>query len=265
MFSYPSSKPLLAAVLLAASLSGVSASAASAPLVLDDFSSPTAPVAGNPTGAGAQFFDRTFASFAGVAGQVREVTYNLYSDPSSSGALLSLGGAAARVDAGPGALGEFLFDYGAFTRPSGNPAIGGPNLGLDLSAYNDLQAVFSGVGKGLNVVVTLFTRAPHLMPNGQPLYYLESGVNMTPATPGGPMTADLFFDSRNPIAGTVAPYFNFSQVDGIFFEIDRSGFAPGDSYALDTLQFTQAVPEPAAPLMLLAGLVLLAAFARRRV
>ena len=55
----------------------VGAPVRAASLVLDDFSVPGAAVLQTPTGTGAQFFDRTFDTFAGVAGQVRESNYNL--------------------------------------------------------------------------------------------------------------------------------------------------------------------------------------------
>jgi len=179
---------------------------------------------------------------------------------------VSIGNGSASVLAldSTSGLGEFVFDYGAFTRPTTDPGVAGPNLGLDLRSFDNFQVVLSAVNQGLNLVVTLFTAAPHLRPDGTPLYYLESGLNLSPATPGGPMVANLFLDGRNPIAAADAPYFNFSQVDGVFFEIDRSGFSQGNRYSLDTLQFTQAVPEPASYALMGAGLLLVALRRRRR-
>ena len=236
------------------------AAAATAPLVLDDFTAPDPAARASLSRVGDQFFNRTFSTFAGVGSQVREVTYNLYEDPRGHLVDLSLGAGSASVFAFSSALGEYLFSYGAFTRPNGDPSVAGPNLKLDLSHFNDLQAVFPSVNLGLNVVVTLFTAAPKLLPNGQPLYYLTSGVNLAPAIVGGPMVADLFFDARNPSASANAPYFNFNQVDGIFFEIDRSGFSTGNRYSLDKLQFAQVVPEPAQAALWLGGLAALFAW-----
>lgn len=238
-------------------------SALAAPLVVDDFSSPGLAVTGTPTGSGAQFFERSFDTFAGVAGQVREANYNLYSDPSSSGAQVSIGGGSASVYAGKAALGEYIFSYGAFTRPTGDPAIGGPFLNLDLRGFNNFQVEFGAVIHSLNINVVLYTSVPLLLPDGRPLYYLQSGINIGPATPGGPMTADLFLNGLNPLAASFAPYFNFSKVDGIVLLIDRSGFATGNAYSLDRLSFAQTVPEPSTWALMLAGLAAIGGLSRR--
>ena len=233
-------------------------------LVLDDFSSPEPAVTGTPAGTGAQFFERTFGTFAGVGSQVREANYNLFSDPLSSGVDTRIGSGSAGIDAGAGAHGEYLFRYGAFTRPDG-PDLGGPLMGLDLTAFNAFRAEFGAVAQGtLNLNVVLYTSAPYLQPDDTPLYYLQSGINFGPDTPGGPMVADLFLNHLNPHAAPFAPYFNFSQVDGIVFLIDRSGGSEGNAYTLDTLLFAQAVPEPAEYVLMLAGLVLVAGAAQRR-
>ena len=251
------------AALLAGVLIGAGPAHAVA-LVLDDFSSPEPAVTGTPTGTGAQFFERTFGTFAGVSSQVREVNYNLFSDPLSSGVDTRLGSGSAGIDAGAGAHGEYLFRYGAFTRPD-DPNIGGPLMGLDLTAFNTFRAEFSAVEQGtLNLNVVLYTSAPYMLPDNTPLYYLQSGINFGPDTAGGPMVADLFLNHLNPHAAPYAPYFNFSQVDGIVFLIDRSGGSEGNAYTLDTLLFAQAVPEPAEYMLMLAGLALLAGVARRR-
>ena len=243
-----------AGLLLASALACASAANA-AVRVLDDFTSPGTPAFGIPTGSGAQFFERSFGSFAGLAGQVREANYNLYHDPSSGAASASVGGGFAAVHASADALGEYVFFYGAFTRPTGDPGIAGPFMGLDLRSFDTFRAEFSDLKFGLNLNVVLYTSAPHLMPDGTPLYYLQSGINLAPAIEGGPVVADLLLDTRNPLA-SYAPYFNFSQVDGIFFVIDRSGYSVGNKYLLDTLVFTQSVPEPSSYLLMLLGLVL---------
>ena len=47
------------------------------------------------------------------------------------------------------------------------------------------------------------------------------------------------------------------EVDRVSFEIDRSGLSEGNRCSLDTLQFTQAVPEPASYALLGARLLLI--------
>jgi hypothetical protein len=236
-----------------ACLLGLSLQAHASSLLVDDFSAPSPPATGNPTGTGAQFFERTFGTFAGATSQVRESNYNLYRDPDGSGAQVSVGEGAAKVNAGAGALGELVAAYGGFTRPTGDPLVGGPRMGLDLRGYDDLRAEFSGVGAALNVVAVLYTSAPLLQPDGSPLYYLTTALNAAPASPDGDMTVDLLLDARNVFASNSA-FFNFAQVDGIVFLVDRSGSALGNHYQLDSLQFTQAVPEPASLWLLLTGL-----------
>ncbi len=252
-----------AGLLLAGALACASAANA-AVLVLDDFRSPSTPAFGVPTGTGAQFFERSFGSFAGLAGQVREANYNLYYDPSSGGASASVGGGFAAVNASTDALGEYVFSYGAFTRPTGDPGIAGPFMGLDLRSFDTFSAEFSDVRFGLNINVVLYTSAPHLMPDGTPLYYLQSGINIAPVSEGSALAADLYLDARNPIAAGYAPYFNFSQVDGVFLVIDRSGYSAGNKYLLDTLAFTQSVPEPSSLVLMLVALAVVVTTVERR-
>lgn len=237
--------------------------ARAATLVVDDFT----PFAGGGSLSGSGNTSQVSASgtFAGVASQFREGLFNLYADPSNSGASFSLGGGTASVTAGTGALGEYIISYGAFTRPV-SPTAGGPLLGLDLSSFNDFRAEFSGVNKGLNLNVLLYTSNPLLGTGSAPLYYLQSGINIGPDTPGGPVVADLFLDARNAISAPAFSNFNFAQVDGIQLLIDRSGYSTGNAYALDRISFTKvpAVPEPSEYALMLIGLAVVGGVARRR-
>jgi hypothetical protein len=185
-----------------------------------------------------------------VPGGVREVTYNLYSNPQGSEASWQVGEGVASVSAGEGALGEYLFSYGSFTRPTGDPLVGGPALGWDLSAYRGIELVFSAVDQALNINYTLHTFDP-----GSGLFYNGAGINAAPATPGGPMSVVI------PFAATA---FNFNQVDGVFFEIDRSGSSPGNHYVLDEVRFVTSVPEPHSFWLMSVGLVGAGACVRRR-
>ena len=247
---------------LAAALLALTAGAAHAdlpPLLLDGFDNPSPPLSATAIGTGLQFASRSIGTFAGIPGQVRDASFTMSYDLNGQGIGVSLGGGDAHIQASPGALGEYLFSYGAFSSP------GGPFMGLDLRAYNDLQVSFSAVDKGLNLVAVLYTAAPRLLPDGTPLYYLETGINTAPASPGAPLTADLLLDARDPVNGPESAYFNFAQVDGLFFVIDRSGFSAGNRYTLDSLQFAALpVPEPAPGALLLAGLGCVALLMRRR-
>ena len=108
--------------------------------------------------------------------------------------------------------------------------------------------------KAVNLIVGFYATTP--LP-GTGLYYWDGEVTVTPSVPGGPVTGDMLF------TGNDAEHFNFSQVDGIFFVIDRAAAETGNSYDLSALQFTQAVPEPSAYALLLAGLGVMVACARR--
>ncbi len=134
------------------------------------------------------------------------------------------------------------------------PLVQGPALGLNLTSYGELQASFSNVNHTLNLIVGFYTSNP--LPGGQ--YYWDGEINLTPAVPGGPATGNLIFTGDN------AETFNFAQVDGIEFIVDRAAQSDGNVYSLTALQFTQAVPEPASPALLLAGLVAMGAWRQRR-
>jgi hypothetical protein len=240
---------------LLACLPWLGTQAQATPLVLDDFAAPAA--AQSVVAASQQFTQFTTGLFAGQAGQQRDAYYWLYTDPAHSGATATMGGGAASVRAGDQAVGEFGFGYGAYAPTSSNLGVQGPALGLDLSAYNDLQALFRSADRGLNLIVSFYTANPHLNANGDPLYYWDGELDIAPAVPGGPVMADLRF------TGGDAEHFNFSQVDGIFFLIDRATAVTDNAYDLNLLQFIHVVPEPGTAGLLLAGL-LVGGFARRR-
>ena len=235
-------------------IGGATAHAAS--LLLDDFSAPAAAQTGvafgDPSAASSDVVLTDFTPT--VLGGVRQSTLNVYGNPLSSISAISVGGGNLSVAQGTGVTAEAIVAYGAFTRPTGDPMVGGPLLGLDLSSYTGLTFDFSGSQYGINVNVTYYTSAP-LDPT-TPLYYSGAGVNIGPATPGGPLTFDLGVG--------INPAFNWQQVDGIVFTINRAGGEAGASYTLDTLTFTTAVPEPHSLALLLAGLGVVVSVARRR-
>lgn len=212
--------------------------AQAAPKLLDDFTAPSPAYTSTVTGTNT---DATRDFTPTVPGGVRENTYNLYSNPGSSSVDLRIGDGSVAVSAGPGALGELLLAYGAFTRPFvEDPTIGGPLLGLDLSAYNAIQFNFISVDKPLNINYVLYTSDP-----GAGLYYNSAGINIAPSSPGAALSVTIPF---------AASAFNFSKVDGVFLEIDRSGFSTGNAYELDSVRFvTASVPEPQTWALLLAG------------
>lgn len=212
--------------------------AQAAPKLLDDFTGPSPAYTTTVTGTNS---DQTRDFTPTVPGGVRENTYNLYSNPSSSSVDVSIGDGSVAVSAGPGALGELLLAYGAFTRPiPEDPTIGGPLLGLDLSAYNAIQFNFISVGKPLNINYVLYTSDP-----GAGLYYNSAGINVGPSSPSAALSVTIPF---------AASAFNFSKVDGVFLEIDRSGSSVGNAYELDSVRFvTASVPEPQTWALLLAG------------
>jgi hypothetical protein len=113
-----------------------------------------------------------------------------------------------------------------------------------------MELDFSAVEQGLNIVAVLHT----FNPQGG-LFYNTSGINAAPATPGGPMRVVI------PFAATP---FNFSQVDGVFFEIDRAGSAAGNHYVLDEVRLVSTVPEPHSIWLMAVGLACAGACMKRR-
>jgi hypothetical protein len=190
-----------------------------------------------------------------VPGGIRETFLHVYSNPLNSASILQVGGGNLSVAQGTGAMAETLITYGSFTRPTGDPSVGGPLLGLDLSGFNALKFDFSGVEDWLNVVVVFHTTAP--LDPLTPLFYSQSAVNIAPAVPGGPLSFTL------GVSNNAA--FNWDQVDGVVVEINRSGPIPSTSYTLDQLSFETVtpVPEPQTWALLLAGLSALLLFRRR--
>ncbi|QOJ20836.1 MAG: PEP-CTERM sorting domain-containing protein [Gammaproteobacteria bacterium] len=231
----------------------------SASLLLDSFDAPApresivVTVAGDFDTPGVAGEIQT--STPAVPGGVREAFLHVYNNPLSSASVLQVGEGNLSVAQGTGAMAETLITYGAFTRPTGDPHVGGPLLGLDLSGYNALKFDFSGVEDWLNVNVVFYTAVP-LNPL-TPLFYSQSGINIVPAVPGGPLSFTLGVSNNAD--------FNWHQVDGVVVEINRSGPIPSTSYTLDRLSFETItpVPEPQTWVLLLAGLSALMLFRRR--
>ncbi len=245
------------------------ASTPAAALVLDDFDAPGISVDVIELRVpGGPFVRNTLGTVAGVAAQPRDVSVLLASDRRFDGALVTMGGGSTTAASNRGQL-EYVLSYGAFARPPGFPGGGGPNLGLNLTGLDDFLAEFSSVDRVVNLNVTLYTSAPRLGSDGiNPLFYLSSGINIAPATLGGAVNAHLLLNSFNSIAAPEAAFFNFAQVDGVQFLIDRSNdtnIATGNRYTLDRLSFIPtAVPEPAEYALMLVGLAGVAGVARRR-
>ena len=233
--------------------------ALSASLLLDSFDAPAPKeftvitTAGDFNTPGATGEIQT--STPAVPGGIRETFLHVYSNPLNSASVLQVGGGNLSVAQGTGAMAETLITYGSFTRPTGDPYVGGPLLGLDLSGFNALKFDFTGVEDWLNVVVVFHTTAP--LDPLTPLFYSQSAVNIAPAVPGGPLSFTL------GVSNNAA--FNWHQVDGVVVEINRSGPIPSTSYTLDQLSFETVtpVPEPQTWALLLAGLSALLLFRRR--
>jgi hypothetical protein len=252
-FSTPGRKALQFTLWVAIAACAAFASTASlaASLLVDGFGTPAAPVVNSITGVGESSFNNSTAS---VLGGERGVYHHVYTNPLNNTATLTVGNGVLTSTTGAQAQTEVLVSYGAFTRPSGDPNVGGPLLGLNSTPYNAFHFDFASVSTTLNINVVMYTSNP-LNP-ASPLYYSTVGVNVAPAVLGGPLSFDLPFASSDP--------FNFAQVDGIVFLINRANDATGVSYTLDSFSLVSSVPEPGPVALWLAGLAAMLVVHRRR-
>jgi hypothetical protein len=156
---------------------------------------------------------------------VRDTGLNMYENNRDSIAAISLGDGHLNVAQGTNVRAETTIAYGAFTRVGGNPSVGGPLLGLNLTAYKNLQLEFAGAEDVLNVNVVYYTAAPFNAKG----YYSTTSINVAPSAPNAPLIFRLPMNND--------PNFNWKQVDGIIVIINRSGGASSTSYTLDTLKF----------------------------
>jgi MYXO-CTERM domain-containing protein len=249
--AYPSAVRFSIAAALAACAVFASTASVAAVLVVDGFGAPGTPTVNSITGVGEASFNNSTAS---VLGGERGVYHHVYTNPLNNTATLKVGNGELDSVTGPSAQTEVLVSYGAFTRPTGDPSVGGPLLGLNVTPYGAFRFDFSSVSTTLNINVILYTANP-LNP-ATPLYYSTVGVNVAPTVAGGPLTFDLPFALSDP--------FNFAQVDGILFEINRANDATGVSYKLDTFSLVSSVPEPTPIALWAAGLAAMLFLGRRR-
>ncbi len=242
-------RPSLAlAALLPALLCPISKASASS-LLLDDFAAPTPVV--NLMAPSQNFVTSQAGSYAGVPGQNRAAYYYPYFPNPAAGAgnTATIGNGAVTVAAAPGTIGEVGLGYGAYGAPAGNLQSNGPFLNLDLSGYDALRVSFASLAKPINLIVSFYTSNPVAAPGAT--YYLNGEITLNPAAGGGPVSGNILFKGAD--ANMPAGLFNFAQVDGIAFIVDRATGPDGNSYQLTNLSFTQAVPEPASAALLLAG------------
>lgn len=201
-------------------------SAQAAPIVIDSFAAPKPPKALAKPGLATIEMRQTGSS---IVGGVRDTAYKSYLNPLATVSAISVGAGQLSVAAGPGALGETLLSYGAFSRING-PDVQGPALGLDLRKKSRMELTFSGVEGGVNIYAELYTTLPLVpAPGGSLDFYQGAGTNVTPTTPGAPITVVLDFGKN--------PTFNYASVDGLYIVIDRSGYTNANSYVLTNVRF----------------------------
>ena len=236
---------VLAFTLLASS--GVRAST----LLVDGFEAPSTPVSNVFTSVN----ETTLNQFSpSVLGGVRGLYHHTYTNPLGSVAALAAGNGVLSTSNGVGVQTEVLAMYGAFTRPTLDPQVGGPLLRLNATPYNAFQLDFTGMSSAMNINIVLYTSAP--VDPAAPLYYSSVGVNVAPPASGAPLQVVMPF--RND------PNFNFGQVDGIALVIDRANGATGVAWTLDSFSLVSAVPEPSPAALWLAGGAVLAWMGRRQ-
>jgi len=145
-------------------------------LLIDDFSAPATPVTSVFTGVD----EATFNQFTGtVPGGVRGVYHHSYTNPLNSVAALAVGNGQLSSSSGVGVQTEVLVFYGAFTRPTLQPEVGGPLLGLDATPYDAFRFDFSGLSGVMNINVVLYTASP--LDPAAPLYYSTAAGALRPA------------------------------------------------------------------------------------
>jgi hypothetical protein len=242
--------PLALAALLPALLGATTAASAST-LLLDDFAAPTPVV--NLMAPSQNFVTSQPGIYAGVAGQNRAAYYYPYFPNPAAGAgnTATLGNGALTVAAAPGTIGEVGLGYGAYGAPASNLQSNGPFLHLDLSGYDALRVSFSSLAKPINLIISFYTSKPLAAPGAT--YYLDGEVTLNPAAGGGPVSGNILFKGAD--ANMPPGLFNFAQVDGLAFIVDRAAVPDGNGYQLTNLSFTQAVPEPASAALLGAGVL----------
>jgi hypothetical protein len=220
-------------------------------LLLDDFTSPTPAI--SIMAPSQNFVTSQPGTYAGVPGQNRAAYYYPYFPNTAAGAgnLATVGNGALTVAAAAGTIGEVGLGYGAYGAPANNLQANGPFLNLDLSGYNDLRVSFASLVKPINLIVSFYTSNP--LAGSGPLYYQDGEITLNPAAGGGAVSGDILFKGAD--ANQPSGLFNFAQVDGIAFIVDRAATPDGNSYQLTSLSFTQAVPEPASAALLLAGVL----------
>lgn len=243
--------PAFVAAALAAAVALCSGRVHAQTLLIDGFGAPTPTSTSVLTGES----DASFNHFTPtVPGGVRGVYHHTYTNPLASVAALSVGNGQLSSSTGIGARTEVVVSYGAFTRPTPDPAVGGPLLGLDTTPFNAFRLDFSGASSYLNFNIVLYTVNP--LDPVAPLYYSTVGDNFFPAVPGGPMSAVLPFN--------LGDGFNFAQVDGIALIIDRANNSTNVSFNLDSFSLVSTVPEPSRAALLAAGVGLMGWLLRRQ-